>query len=116
MPLPHKWPFKADPDFTYYQELVRMKPSQYVCPLMPFPLFDPANVFPVQFGPENQTANFLIDSSLTYLSTLHLYIGGSYVAWLDANLFLVRFRSWLLWSDAASRFASAAQMAELHGV
>jgi hypothetical protein len=68
-PLPHRWPFKVDKDYTYLQELVRAKPAQYICPLMPFPLFDPANVFPATFGPDMQQANFLIDSNVTYLST-----------------------------------------------
>lgn len=54
------------------QELVRAAPSQYVCPLMPFPIFDPANVYPAPFGHDMQQANFLIDTSITYLSTLQL--------------------------------------------
>lgn len=71
-PLPHRWPFKHETDYTYLQELVRTKPSKYICPLMPFPLFDPANVFPATFGPDMQQANFLIDTSVTYLSTLNI--------------------------------------------
>lgn len=44
---------------------------------MPFPLFDPANVFPATFGPDMQQANFLIDTSVTYLSTLRSLLSAS---------------------------------------